>query len=339
MKRFLITLTILAVLLAACSAGTSTPPAVTPSAAPAITAVDLTATPLPVPATSTPSMAKVLLVVPDLTSADAKNAMNHITGLASSSSLTVTTLTALTAAVLTPEVSIVVLLTAPDNLNDLLAAAPKVQFVALGLPGLEPRPNLSLITQQTEQAAFVAGFIATIISEDWRSAGLLPDSPASLKDAFLNGGRYFCGRCIPIHGPIVAFPLATALPASSSLADWTSAVTQLQTKILETVYVDPSVSSPDLLSLLAKQNLALVGGLVPPAELKSQWAATVSSDVWTPLAALWPGLVAGAGNKTVSAAIQVTDINPSLLTPGKQRLMQDVITGLQTGTIGPLTIQ
>ena len=167
----------------------------------------------------------------------------------------------------------------------------------------------------------------------------MPDSPATLQDAFLNGGRYFCGRCIPIHGPIVAFPLSAALPATSNLADWTTAVVQLQTKILQTVYVDPSISSPDLLSLLAKQNLALVGGQKPTSDLSSQWVATVTSDVLTPLARLWPDLVAGKGSQSVPAALVVTDINPSLLSPGKQRLMQDVITGLQDGTIGPLTVQ
>jgi hypothetical protein len=335
MKRTLFAVAILAVLLAACSAGTPTPIATLPPPV-AVTADSPTLVPTSA-STSTPAPGKVLLVAPNPEAASAIKA--RLTDLAAADNLTLASLTALTTADLTSEVRIVVLLAAPDGLSDMLAGVPKVQFLAVGVAGLQAGPNLSLITRQPEAAAFVAGFIATIISEDWRSAGLLPDSPASLEDAFLNGGRYFCGRCIPIHGPIVAFPLSAALPASSSLADWTSAVTQLQTKILETVYVDSTISSPDLLTLLAKQNLVLVGGLTPSADLKPQWAATVASDVLTPLAALWPDLVAGKGNQTLPAAIQVTDINPSLLTPGKQLLMQDVITGLQDGTIGPQTIQ
>ena len=338
MKKFPIALVLLAALLAACSAASPAPATPTPAAT---LAAGATLTPAAQPATQipTPAPGKVLLVAPNPDSGTAAAVKASVSELAGASNLLVDSLTSLTAADLTPEVRIVVLLAAPDGLNDLLAAAPKTQFVAVGVPGLQAGPNLSVITQQPEQAAFVAGFIATIVSEDWRSAGLVPDSPASLQDAFLNGGRYFCGRCIPIHGPIVAFPLAAALPAGSSLNDWQAAVVTLQTKILETVYVDPTISSPDLLKLLADQKLVLVGGQTPTDDLRPQWAATVTSDVLTPLNTLWPALLAGTGDKSVAAAVQVSDINASLLTPGKQRLMQDVITGLQTGTIGPLSIQ
>lgn len=337
MNKFAIVVVLLTMLLAACSAGTATPASPTPAATlpPSATLAPTT----PPAATQTPIPGKVLLVAPNADSGTAAAVKARVAELAGASSLVVDSLTALTTADLTPAVRIVVLLSAPDGLSGLLASAPKTQFVALGVPGLQAGPNLSLITQQPEQAAFVAGFIAAIVSEDWRSAGLLPDTPASLQDAFLNGGRYFCGRCIPIHGPIVAFPLSAALPATSSLNDWQAAVVTLQTKTLETVYVDPTISSPDLLKLLAGQKLVLVGGQTPGADLLPQWAATVSSDLLAPLSALWPGLLAGTGNKTMAAAVQVSDINTSYLTLGKQRLMQDVITGLQTGTIGPLTIQ
>jgi len=337
MKKTFLLLVLLASLLAAC-ANTSPAPA-TPSPAAATQpagSTPLAASPTPAPPTATSAPGKVLLVAPDSAGAAVGAKLKE---LAAASKFTLQSQASLTASDLTPEVRIVVLLAAPDGLSDLIASAPKVQFLALGLPNLQAGSNLSLITAQPEQVAFVAGFIATIISEDWRSAGLLPDAPASLQDAFLNGGRYYCGRCIPIHGPIVLFPLASALPAGSSLDAWQTAVTQLQTKILETVYVDPSISSPDLLSLLAKQNLVLVGGLPPTLDIASQWAATVSLDFAAPLAALWPTLVQGKGGQTSAAAVQVTDINPALLTPGKQRLLQDVITGLQSGTIGPLTVQ
>jgi hypothetical protein len=344
MKKLTFAFIVLALLLAACTAGipTNTSGSSTPTPAPAPN--ETTPTPVDVPASSTPAPSatpapgKVLLFAPNTDSGFAPAVKSRLAELASAAALTLVPVTSLAAADLAPEVRIVLLLAEPDNLTGLLSAAPQVQFLAVGLPGLSPGANLSVITPQPEQVAFVAGFIATIISEDWRSAGLLPDTPASIQDAFVNGGRYFCGRCVPIHGPIVLFPVAAALPAGSSLDAWQSAVTQLQTNILETVYVDPTISSPDLLSLLAKQNLALVGGQTPSADISAQWAATVTSDVLAPLNTLWPGLLAGKGNQSLAAAVQVTDINASLLTPGKQRLMQDVIAGLQDGTIGASSI-
>jgi hypothetical protein len=332
----LLLLILLASLLTACASANPLPATPTLPAPTQPESTSPAATPTPQPPTATPAPGKVLLVEPDSAGAAVGAKLKE---LAAASKFTLQSLASLKASDLTPEVRIVVLLSTPEGLNELMAGAPKVQFVALGLPDLKAGANLSLISAQPEQAAFVAGFIAIIISEDWRSAGLLPDAPAALQDAFLNGGRYYCGRCIPIHGPIVAFPLAAALPAGSSASAWQDPVTRLQTKILETVYVDPTVSSPDLLKLLAKQRLNLVGGLPPTPDLASQWAATVSLDYAAPLAALWPGLVQGKGGQSASAAVQVTDINPALLGIGKQRLMQDVITGLQAGTIGALTIQ
>lgn len=339
MKNNYTILAILAILLAACTNTSPSPASPTPqgSEAPSVEAPVSTQTAVPLTPTSAPG--KVLFVAPDPGVGAVAAIQAGVSKLAAASQLTLESLTSLQPANLSPEVRIVVLLSAPDNLSDLLAAAPRVQFVVIGVAGLETHPNLSVITSQPEQVAYVAGFIATIISGDWRSAGLVPDTPATIQDAFLNGGRYFCGRCIPIHGPIVAFPLAAALPAGSSFAAWQDAVTQLQTKILQTVYVDPSISSPDLLKLLADQQLLLVGGQSPSQDLRSQWVATVSSDLLAPLTALWPSLVAGNGGKSMAAALLVSDINPDYLTPGKQRLMQDVITGLQTGALGPLTIQ
>lgn len=337
MKNNYTILAILAILLVACTNTSPSPasPTLPGSEVPSVEAPVSTRT--AVPLTPTPAPGKVLFVAPDPAAAAAIQA--GVSKLAAASQFTLESVNSLQPANLSPEVRIVVLLSAPDNLNDLLAAAPRVQFVVVGVTGLETHPNLSVITSQPEQVAYVAGFIATIISGDWRSAGLLPDTPATIQDAFLNGGRYFCGRCVPIHGPIVLFPLAAALPAGSSLAAWQDAVTQLQTKILQTVYVDPSISSPDLLKLLADQHLLLVGGQSPSQGLRSLWVATVSSDLLAPLTALWPDLVAGNGGKSMPAALLVSDINPDYLTLGKQRLMQDVITGLQTGTLGPLTVQ
>ena len=328
---------ILTLFLAAC---TSNPPAsVTPTSTSSPASSTAThAPPTPVIPTLTPAPGKVLFVAPDLGTTQATAIRSRVSQLASAGNLIVDGLTALQVSDLGPDVRIVVLLTVPANLDELLTAAPKVQFVVLSAgTALDPRPNLSLIQQSPENAAYLAGFIATIISPDWRSAGLLPDAPAGLAEAFQNGGRFYCGRCTSLHGPVTAFPLAAALPAGSSLSAWQDSLTQMQAKLLETIYIDPTISSPDLLTLVSGQSLVLVGGQAPSDELRPRWAATVSADLLGPLQTLWPDLLAGKGGQTLPAALQITDANENLLTPGKQRLAQDVITGLQDGTISPLS--
>ena len=324
------------IFLAAC---TSNPPAsITPTLRPSPVSTNTTlASPTPEAPTLTPAPGKVLFVAPDLGTTQAAAIRSQVSQLASADKLIVEGLTALHASDLGPDVRIVVLLSVPADLDALLNAAPKVQFVALDPAALDPRPNLSVIQLQPEQVAYLAGFIATIISPDWRSAALLPDTPAGLAEAFQNGGRYYCGRCTSLHGPVTAFPLVSALPASSSLSAWQDGLTQMQTKLLETLYLDPTITSPDLLTLVTSQSLVLVGGLPPADDLRPRWAATVSADLLGPLQTLWPDLVAGAGGKTIPAALQISDVNENLLTPGKQRLAQDVISGLLDGTISPLS--
>jgi hypothetical protein len=336
-KGFIVFL-VLALLLAGCS--NTTPAPATPTLPAGATAtVAVAATSIPPTPTSVPG--KVLLLAPTPDDPLAVILKTHLATLAAASQLTSESHTTLQPADLTPEVRIVVLLAAPNNLNDLLSAAPKTQFVLLGSAGgTDPQPNLSVIRQDPDQLTFVAGYVATIISGDWRSAALLPDSPATLQQAFVNGGGYWCGRCAPIHGPIVIFPLVSVLPKDSAPAAWADALTKLKTNILEALYFDPSISSPDLLKLLGEQTFVLVGGQSPTSDaLRQHWAATVSSDLLAPLDTLWPGLLAGTGGKSVAAAITLSDVNPDLLTPGKQLLVQQVITSLASGTLSALTPQ
>ncbi len=329
--RFALLLSI--ILVAACTAnptGSITPIAPSPTAS----AVPTTA---PAP-TDTPAPGKVFFVAADAGAGSAAALRAEVAQLASTVNMVVEDRTTLAAADVGSDVRIAVLLSIPPDLDALLSAAPGVQFVAVGAASsLEPRANLSIIQQQPEQAAFLAGFIATIISSDWRSAGLIPDTPATLAEAFQNGGRYYCGYCSSRHGPITLFPLVTTLPAGSAPSAWLGGLAQMQQKLLETLYIDPTISSPELLADVSSQALVLVGGAAPAEDLRPRWAVTVSADVGAPLKALWPDLAAGIGGKTLPAALRLSDINENLFTPGKQRLAQDVITGLQDGTILPLS--
>src|SRR5512142_1390462 len=225
MKRTHIILT-LALLLAACTANPTTsvtPTVKSPTASPVLPTA-------PVP-TDTPAPGIVLFVAPDPGAAQTAALRTQVTQLASAGGMLVEDRAALTPSDLGPDVRIALLLSIPPDLESLLSAAPRVQFVAVGAPGtLESRPNLSIIQVQPEQVAFLAGFIATIISSDWRSAALLPDSPAGLAEAFQNGGRYYCGYCSSRHGPVTLFPLVTALPAGSALSAWQDGLAQMQSR-------------------------------------------------------------------------------------------------------------
>lgn len=247
---------------------------------------------------------------------------------------------AVQAADITSTWKVIVFLFTPANLPDLAAAAPKVQFVVVTSAEVKTAANLTVIRLHPVHVAFLAGYLTTLIAPDWRSGGLLPSeepSSAALQEAFLNGGRYFCGRCSPYYAPIVAFPQVTSLPNTSNYATRKAAMDELQKKVLRAVYIDPSLSSTELWNYLASLRFILVGGQPPSSDASARWAASVNEDIIEPLRSAWPEVAAGKGNKTVDAALQVVDIQAEWLSVGRQRLVEEVRQGLLNGSIAPLS--
>lgn len=241
---------------------------------------------------------------------------------------------------ITPEWRIVVFVTPPTNLNELLSAAPSTQFLTFSSVELPQAPNLSVILSRADWQAFIAGYMTALVAFDWRTAAFLPsDLPesATIGEAFRNGQYYFCGRCPTFYAPYASFPIMVSLPVSSSVEEWKLASGEVQQNYAYGVYVAPQVASADLLTYLAAFNLTLLGGQTPPPEVMPNWAATLQSDGLTPLEQLWTELVNGQGGKTVAAEFRLMDINPALLTPGRQMQVEKVIQELQEGLILPLS--
>jgi hypothetical protein len=79
--------------------------------------------------------------------------------------------------------------------------------------------NLSVITTQAQDLAFMGGYLTTLIAEDWRSSGLIPNDTGlglDYKDAFENGARYLCGLCVPYWAPLLYFPVVVEATASGT---------------------------------------------------------------------------------------------------------------------------
>lgn len=235
---------------------------------------------------------------------------------------------------ISPDVIIVVYSSMPDEMAALNLAAPNTQFVVLADQDLPTAANVSIIRSRPEYAVFAAGYLSAIIAPDWRAGALLPD--ASAQDVFINGGRYWCGRCAPTYGPVVLFPLAAVLPPGSPASDWQTGFDGIHQSRIEVLYLAPEAASADLFSTLPPE-LVLLGG-VTPETLPARWAATVAVDNITPLQNLWPDLLAGKGGQTLSSMVTLRDVNPEFLSPGRQERVEEVIRLLAEGLINPYLV-
>jgi hypothetical protein len=321
--------------LAACTTVPATPTetAVTPLPA---TATETAAMPVP---SDTPTVTARLLLVSAGAPEEAATAA-AIASLADQAGLTVTPLTALTAADLDAGVRIVVWLRPDETIQALAASAPEVAFVGITSRALEPAANLSVIRLRSDYQTFIGGMITTLIAPDWRGGGLLPtDGPLgdAASNALINGGRYYCGRCAPYYAPVVLFPVISTLPSTSDPAAWQAAAAALhEQNRLEVIYLAPEAVSFELATALATQ-FVLVGGAAPANGVPANWAATVTWDVPAALQSIWEDLVANTMGQASDAPLILSDVNPELLSPGRQALLQEAMDLLAAGQLGALT--
>ena len=328
---FLIILT----LLAACGSRAAT------TSIPAVP----TATPKPT-ASPTATMPLAILVLPaDMAQPDKDNYQTLVYGLTQAKGMRFQVLNSLTAddlALVGSALKVVIAFPPDPGLAALTAAAPGVQFLAVDIPNLATAPNLSSIGANgfpVDQQAFLAGYIAGLVAPEWK-VGILSqkDNPSGdiAVTAFTNGFVYYCGSCRnPLFPqPAGIYPVVVRIPSDAKPGEYTAYADLLIQNVVKVAYVFPDVATSDLLSYMSQKNLLLVGQALPGESVRSQWIASIQPDEITAIKNIFPKLVAGKGGQVVHTPLVLADVNSDLLSAGKLRLAQDVLEGLQNGTIG-----
>ncbi|MEW6092972.1 MAG: hypothetical protein AB1531_03300 [Chloroflexota bacterium] len=247
-----------------------------------------------------------------------------------------------------PALKIIVALPPDPGLAALAAAAPGVQFLAVDIPEVTAGGNLSTIggaDQPVDKQAFLAGYIAAMLAFEWR-VGILSerDTPGgeSARTAFANGYHYFCGDCrnqnFSWPWPVNGYPIVARIPTDAQESEYygyAAALLDYNSNIYASViYVYPEVATSDVFSYLAEKGVLLLGQELLSEDLRSNWIASIQPNVIPAIQSIFPDLLAGNGGRTVPTPLYLTDVNEGLLTEGKLRLAQEVLDGLQSGTIG-----
>jgi hypothetical protein len=243
------------------------------------------------------------------------------------------------AADLTPNLRAVVALAPAGGMQELAAAAPATQFLAIGISNLRATANLSLIGPQgarPDEIGFAAGYLAALVTPEWRVGVLsLSDTAEGLaaRQGFINGVIFNCGLCRQTYPPFYTYPMFVELPAGASQAEWEAAAGVLQDKAVRTLFVAPGADSQALLEYLAEAGFHLIGVGAPTARLQSHWVGSIQPGFLPLLQTLWPDLQTGKGGASQPYQLNLAHLNPDLLSPGKQRLMQALLDDLSGGFI------
>jgi hypothetical protein len=332
----LVFLLIILTLLAACG-GHATPTA---------TSQPATVAPPNPTASATAAMPLAILVLPaEMKQQDRDSYQTLIYNLTQADGMRFQLLNTLTADDLTlagPALKVVIAFPPDPGLAGLTAAAPGVQFLAVGIPNLPTAPNLSSIGATgfpVDQQAFLAGYIAGLVAPEWK-VGILSqkDNPAGdiAVTAFTNGFVFFCGSCRnPLFPqPAGIYPVVVRIPSDAKPGTYTAYADLLIRNVVKVAYVYPDVATSDLLSYMSQNNLLLIGQTLPSETVRPQWIASIHPDEIAAIKNIFPNLVAGNGGKVVPTPLVLADVNSALLSAGKLRLAQAVLDGLQNGTIG-----
>lgn len=335
--RYWIGILPLVVGLSACSIGGRAEP--TPSPAPATLS--------PPTAVPTPEAPLAILVLPtDLDKAASDAYQKVVYDLAQAAGLRFQVRNSFSSADLEPGLKILIAVPPDPGIASLAAAAPQVQFLAINLPGVTAGGNVSVLAgnNQADVPAFLAGYTAALISDDFRAGMILPkDNPTALvaARAFANGMAYYCGVCTSYrlymdpNGVGLGFPQFAEIPADedpSRLGGWANYV--VGNLKVDAVYVfpDAALEVRQLYDSLGQTGAKIIGTTVPNPR-PGGWVMGVQADAVKAIQTAWPELMAGRGGQSIPSPLGLADVDPAYLTPGKARLVQKVLDDLQAGRI------
>lgn len=328
--RFIILAIAMMVALSACggnsSTATSTP---LPSATPVI----------PPTFTATPTTPLAILVVPADIDPDTSHLyQTTVYDLAQASGFRFQVRNTLTTADVEPGLKVVIVLPPDPGVAQLAAAAPDVQFLAINIPNVAAGGNISVLgnSAQTDVAAFLAGYTAALITDDYRIGMMIPKDNADAMralNAYATGMAYYCGTCRPLYFYPWAFPQYVEIPSDEDPANYHAyADILILEKKVQTIYLYPDIATPDLESYIGTTGVSMIG-TVTPEQNPGGWVMTIQPDVIEAIKSAWPGLVAGQGGVTVQSPLGLADIDSDLLSPGRQRLVEQTLQDLQAGRI------
>lgn len=331
--RLIILLVVFGLLVGACGTGETL--AAEPSPIP-------TDTPVPTPAlTATPTVPLAILVLPaEMDSETSELYQKTVYDLAQASGMRFQVRNALTPADLEPGLKIVVVLLNDPGISALVPAAPGVQFLAIQIPDIAPGGNVSVLgdNSQFETAAFLAGYTAAMLSDDYRIGMLMPkDSDNAIRslNAFANGRKFFCGLCRPYFFLPWDFPQYLEISADEDVDNYDAYadILILQYKV-RTILVHPDIQTQDLVDYIGTTGTLMIG-MISPEQRPAGWVMTIQPDPIKAIQSAWPQLAAGQGGITVQSPLGLDDTDPGILSPGKQLDVQEVLDKLQAGLIAP----
>jgi len=237
-----------------------------------------------------------------------------------------------------PTLKVVVALPPDPGIGTLAPVAPNVQFLAVNIPNLNAGGNLSVLApgNEAELPAFLAGYTLAMLSVEYHIGMLYPDGDndaVRAVNAFNNGMRYFCGLCNRLYYSAIEYPTFLNIPVGEDPGKYGGyANVLINDRDADSLYIYPSIASDDFLTYVGTQGVYLIGTQMPESR-PGGWVMTITPDTIKAIQQTWPSLAAGQGGINVQSPLGLADVDSSILTAGKLRVVQETLDALISGRI------
>jgi hypothetical protein len=307
---------------------------------PATSAPMATDTSIPAPVLSpTPSTPLAVLVLPPDLDPDTSNLyQTTVYDLTQQSGYRFQVRNSMTTADLEPGLQVVIAVSADPGIAALAAAAPQTQFLAINIPNITPGGNVSVLANDTptDMAAFLAGYTAAMTTEDYRIGMMIPkDNADAIRalNAYAQGMAFFCGTCKPTYFYNWTYPQYIEIPATEDVNNYDaySDILMSQYKV-DNIFLYPDIYTQDLATYIGTTGTSMIG-TISPEQRPAGWMMTIQPDVIKAIQNAWPQLTGGQGGLTIQSPLGLADVDPNLLSEGKQRLVEQTLAELQAGRI------
>lgn len=241
---------------------------------------------------------------------------------------------------ITPSVKVLVTTADAGQIEAIAMAHANLPIVAVDVSGLNPSlPNLYGITAESgtlEQRAFLAGYALALNTEDYRVGAITmneDDQGNRTKDSFITGVRYYCGLCNARYMPVNYYPFTAQVSNPADPANWQAAVDSLLDLAVSSIYVQPEISSLDLMTYLSSKNVAVIGveGQVG-LEGASRLMGVLGSDIYLSAEHVVGKILDGEEPGNSSGSLELKQVNPDFISPGRlilfERVREDLLNGL-----------
>jgi hypothetical protein len=237
-----------------------------------------------------------------------------------------------------PMLKMVIALPPDPGIAAMAANAPNVQFLAVNISDLTAGGNLSVLANsgQVEIPAFLAGYVAAMITDEYHIGMVIPQGNADAQrafNAFSNGMKYYCGLCRTFYLTPYNYPQYIEIPADEDPARYGGyANVLINDRKVYTLYIYPELANDEFLSFVGTTGAMLIGTEMPEPR-PGGWVMTIQPDIIKAIQSAWPNLIAGQGGINVQSPLGLADVDPALLSPGRERLAQETLDKLLAGQI------